>query len=207
MGPKSAAPAMAMLGDGARLKSLLSPLRRTLLEGLLQPESATSLAHRLGLARQKVNYHLRELERAGFIELAEERQRRGCVERCYRATARAYTLDPALLGRLAVDPEAIQDRFSSAYLVALASRMVREVAELRAGAEAAGKPLATLALHADVRFRSAAERTAFAAELAAEVARLAAKYHHDAPSARAFRFVVGGHPVPKPAAPVPEHSP
>ena len=67
-----------------RAAAALSPFRLGLLEGLQQPESASGLARRLGLPRQQVNYHLRELERAGFIELSEARQRRGCTERIMR---------------------------------------------------------------------------------------------------------------------------
>src|SRR4051812_16248815 len=66
----------------------LSPFRLGLLKGLQQPESASGLARRLGLPRQQINYHLRELERAGFIELSEARQRRGCIERIMRLTSR-----------------------------------------------------------------------------------------------------------------------
>src|SRR5437764_14580342 len=66
----------------------LSPFRLRLLTGLQEPESASGLARRLGLPRQQVNYHLRELERAGFIEMAESRQRRGCTERIMRLTSR-----------------------------------------------------------------------------------------------------------------------
>src|SRR5258707_15834865 len=66
----------------------LSPFRLGLLKGLQQPESASGLARRLGLPRQQGNYHLRELERAGFIEVSEARQRRGCIERIMRLTSR-----------------------------------------------------------------------------------------------------------------------
>ncbi|WP_222110222.1 winged helix-turn-helix domain-containing protein [Mesorhizobium amorphae] len=40
----------------------LDPIRSRLLAELTQPASAATLASRLGLARQKVNYHLRALE-------------------------------------------------------------------------------------------------------------------------------------------------
>ena len=45
--------------------SMLHPIRRRILETLREPGSASSLAPRLGLPRQKVNYHLRALERQG----------------------------------------------------------------------------------------------------------------------------------------------
>lgn len=183
-----------VVADPARVATLLPTLRRRILAGLAQPDSASGLARRLQLPRQKVNYHLRELERAGFVALSGTRQRRGCTERLLRATARAYLIDPAILGRLGADPDAIQDRFSSAYQVAAASHLMQEVSELRRRAEAADRTLATFTLQTEIRFRSAAARAAFAEELAQAVAQLAAKYHEDVPEARAHRLFVAAHP-------------
>jgi DNA-binding transcriptional ArsR family regulator len=186
---------VAILDDAERVAAVLSPIRRRILESFDAPQSATALARRFGLPRQKLNYHLRELEREGFLELAEERQRRGCVERCLRPTARAYLISPALLGRLTADPEQVQDRFSSTYLIAVAARMVRDVTTLRQRAARARKKLPTVTLQTDVSFGSPADRTAFTEELTASLARLAAKYHTESPGSRKYRFIVGGHPV------------
>jgi predicted ArsR family transcriptional regulator len=186
---------LTILDESAKLRPLISPLRRRLLEHLRDPDSAVGLSRRLGLPRQKINYHLRELEREGFLELVEERPRRGRVERVLRATSTAYLVSSEFLGDLAADPDAFQDRFSSAYLIALASRLVRDVAELQRGAAQANKRLATMALQVDVRFASAADRAAFAHELTGAVARLAAKYHQEGPKGRTHRFVIGGHPT------------
>src|SRR2546430_2172655 len=43
---------------------------------MAEAESATTLAPRLGVSRQKLNYHFPELEREGFVEGAEQPQRR-----------------------------------------------------------------------------------------------------------------------------------
>lgn len=80
-----------------RVRLALSPIRRKLLERLQTPGSATQLASELTLGRQRVNYHLRALEAAALIELVEERQRRGCVERMRAARARAFVVDPAVI--------------------------------------------------------------------------------------------------------------
>ncbi len=195
--PEAARPdPVAVLDDPGRVGAILSPLRRRIL-GQLQrgPDSATGLARKLGLPRQKLNYHLRQLEGAGFLELAEARQRRGCVERTLRPTARAYLISSALLGDLAADPAAIRDRFSSSYQVAVAGRVVRDVTDLGRRAARAGQRLPTFTLETDVRFRTAADRAAFAEELAEAVAQLAARYHDASPGGRAFRFVLVGHPA------------
>lgn len=193
----SAAESLTVLDDPDRVAAALSPLRRRLLEHLrTEPDSAAGLARKLDLPRQKLNYHLRELEKAGIVELAEERQRRGCVERSLRPTARALLVDPRLLGG-ADEVDNLRDRFSSTYLIAAAARVLQEVTGLRAKATAAGKRLATFTLETEVAFRSAADRAAFASELTEAVAALARKYHDDSRGSRRHRFVVGGHPVPK----------
>ncbi|HSB09945.1 MAG TPA: helix-turn-helix domain-containing protein [Blastocatellia bacterium] len=179
-----------------RVATVLSPIRRQLLENLAEPDSASGLARRLGLPRQKINYHLRELERAGFVELHEERQRRGCVERQVRVTSRAFVISEDFLKGLAADPDSIRDKFSSAYLIAAAGRVVRDVALLRERASSVDQRLATLAIETVVSFASPSDFNAFSAELATEIARLAVKYNQQrSRNSRKFRVVVASHPV------------
>ncbi len=189
---------LAVIEKASSVAAILSPLRREVLNQLhSQPDSASGLARRMGLPRQKLNYHVRTLEREGFLEMAREQKRRGCVERLFRSTARAYLIRPDLVGGLGSDTAEFRDRFSSAYLINLAARTLRDVARLRRGAAKAGKRLATFALQVDVQFRTPADRAAFAEELTEAVARLAARYQDDSPGSRSYRFLLGGHPVPK----------
>jgi hypothetical protein len=125
----------------------------------------------------------------------EERRRGNMTERLLRATAASYVISPAALSGVAPDPDRAPDRLSARWLIAVAARTVREVGELLAGATAAGKPLATFAADGEVRFASAADRAAFADELASAVTALVAKYHDDsAPGGRPHRVVVAVHP-------------
>src|SRR5262249_55571474 len=77
-----------------RVRVALSPVRRDLLKRLRTPSSASRLAVELHVPRQRLNYHLKALEQAGLIELVEERQRRGCVERILRTRPGALVVDP-----------------------------------------------------------------------------------------------------------------
>ncbi|MGH3923523.1 MAG: winged helix-turn-helix domain-containing protein, partial [Pseudonocardiaceae bacterium] len=52
---------VAVIEDPAAAEVSLDPVRARLLAELAEPGSATMLAARLGLPRQKVNYHLRAL--------------------------------------------------------------------------------------------------------------------------------------------------
>ena len=191
---------LALLEDEEQLSAFLSPKRREMLAALqATPDSAAGLAAKLGSTRQKVNYHLRSLEGAGLVELAEERQRRGFKERVLRPTARAYMISPEVVGDLGLDPEDIRDRFSSRYLVAMAQRMVRDVTELAKRARAARKKLPSFTLAVDVRFHSAADRNAFAERVSQATLELAREYESKAAKRpgpkRAFRFVFAGHPI------------
>lgn len=187
-----------MIDDPAAAGVSLDPIRARLLAELAEPGSATSLAARVGLSRQKVNYHLRTLEQHGLVELVEERRRGNLTERVLRATAASYVISPAALGRVAPDPDRAPDRLSARYLVALAARAMREVGELLAGARAAGRRVATFSADAEIRFATAADRAAFAEELAAAVTALVARYHDDtAPDGRPHRVTVLVHPYPK----------
>jgi DNA-binding transcriptional ArsR family regulator len=186
-----------MIEDANGAASVLNPLRRKILSELGEPDSAAGLARRFGMPRQQVNYHLRQLEAEGLVEVVGERKKRNCTERLVRAVARSYLISPAALGSLAIDPARVADQASSAYLVAVAAQVIREVAALRHRAEQADKKVPTLTMQADVRFASPDAQHAFAEELSQEVARLVAKYHDDeATDGRTFRMVAGAYPAP-----------
>lgn len=186
-----------VIEDPAAATVALEPMRSRLLSELSAPASAATLATRVGLARQKVNYHLRSLEAHGLVELAEERKWGGLTERLLVATAASYIVSPSALGPIAVDPNRQVDRLSASYLIALGARVVREVGDLVRRATESGKRLATLAVDTEVRFRSPADRAAFSRELAESIAKLVSKYHDEsAPGGRAHRVVVVAHPLP-----------
>ena len=193
---------VAVIEDPAVAVVSLDPIRARLLAELAEPASATALADRVGLARQKVNYHLRELERHGLVELVEERRKGNMTERVLRATAASYVISPAALAAVAPDPGRAPDRLSARWLLALAARLVRDVGALVTGAARANKPVATFAIEGEVRFASAADRAAFAEELARAVTALVGRYHDEsAAGGRTHRVVVAIHPaVPATAA-------
>jgi DNA-binding transcriptional ArsR family regulator len=188
---------VAVIGQADAAAAALNRTRRALLEALGEPDSAAGLARRLGVPRQRLNYHLRALERCGLIECVEERRKGNCTERILRATARSFVISPEALGTLGPTPETAQDRLSASYVVAIAARTIREISTLDARARASKKRLATLALDGEVRFATAAARAAFAAELADAVAALVLRYHDDRhANGRRFRMVTLLHPQP-----------
>jgi DNA-binding transcriptional ArsR family regulator len=190
---------VAVIEDAAAAEASLDPVRSRLLAELAMPGSATTLAARVGLSRQKVNYHLRALERHGLVDLIEERRKGNVTERVMRATAASYVISPAALGAAQPDPGRSPDRLSAFWLLAVAARLVRDVGSLLAGAATARKRVATFGMDTEVRFASAADRAAFAEELAGTVSRLVARYHDEtAERGRHHRVIVAIHPSVRP---------
>jgi hypothetical protein len=159
--------------------------------------SAAALAGRMGLARQKVNYHLRTLQEHGLVRLTSRKRWGGLTERRLVATASSYVVSPGALGPVAADPARGMDRLSASYLVALAARAVREVGHLLGKSEELNKRLATLSIDTEVRFRSAEDRAAFSSELTAAITALVSRYHDEsAPGGRRHRLMIGAYPTP-----------
>ncbi|GII81441.1 transcriptional regulator [Sphaerisporangium rufum] len=191
---------VAVIDDPAAAEVSLDPVRARLLAELAAPASATALAARVGLPRQKVNYHLKALERHGLVELVEERRKGNVTERVMRATAVSYVISPSVLAAVAPDPDHAPDRVSARWLLALATRLVRDVGELVAGAARARRKVATFAIDGRVRFASAADRAAFAEDLAAAFTALAGRYHDEtAEGGRDHRVIVALHPCATPS--------
>ena len=189
--------AVHVIDEGGAATSALHPLRLEILSELAEPESAAGLARRIGVPRQQVNYHIRQLEDQGLVKLVGERRVRNCIERLVQAVGRSYMISPAALGELGADPERIEDKTSAGYLLAVASQMIRDLAGLQRRTGHPDNDARTLALRADIRFKSRAAQTAFAAELTEEVARLVTKYHVPrASKRRLFRVHASAYPVP-----------
>jgi DNA-binding transcriptional ArsR family regulator len=191
---------IAVIEDPAAAEVSLDPIRARLLAELSEPGSATMLAAKVGLPRQKVNYHLKTLEAHGLVEMIEERRKGNVNERIMRATAASYVISPAALASVEPDPARSPDQLSASWLLAVAARLVRDIGALITGAAKARRRLATFAIDGEVRFASAADRAAFVQELSGAVTALVSKYHDEsAERGRDHRIVVALHPSVKEA--------
>jgi DNA-binding transcriptional ArsR family regulator len=184
----------------SRAGALLHPLRLQILALARQPASAADLAKRLGLPRQRVNYHVRALERAGFLRAAGRRRKRNMIEQRYVATARGFVLSPTLLGPVGADWRDIGDTGSADYLLALAEQLRADVE--RAAREAGGERVPIVSLKSQFRFESVAQRTEFAQALREAVVGVIAR--HASPNrtddgragrGQAHRMVLACYPV------------
>ena len=194
--------AVALIDRTDSAAALLSPVRIRILELLREPASAAAVARELDVPRQRVNYHVKALERSGLLRPVGERRKGNLVEKLVQATARYYLIAPQALGDLGPTLDSAQDRLSSAYLVGMVSEAIRDVATLRERASQAGKKLATFSLDAEVRFADAVAQNAFAEELATCLVHLVKKYDdRTAEGGRGFRFLFAGYPAVGPGSP------
>jgi DNA-binding transcriptional ArsR family regulator len=185
------------IGDPEALQALSHPLRVRILDALRQPDSAAAVARRLGEPRQKVNYHLKELERAGLVVAEGERRNGNFVENLYRSAARTLVVLPrAAWG----DPRrlaALADQVSLENLVGLGERLARDAAVLLDRAAFEAEEIASAAIEAEVRFGSEADRAAFLDEYLAAVGPLLRRYG-TAAAGTPYRVALAAYPDPSP---------
>jgi DNA-binding transcriptional ArsR family regulator len=189
------------VSDGRQAQALLHPLRMRILKLAQQPASATEIAGRLRLPRQRVNYHVRRLAERGLLRRAGRQRKRNMVEQRYVATARSFLLVPELLGSLEADWRDIQDTASAAYLLALTAQVQSDLARAWKEAGEQGKRLSTLSLKSQFRFESPEQRAEFARALRQAVVDVIARHSsvHELASGRPapghpYRLVLGCYP-------------
>jgi DNA-binding transcriptional ArsR family regulator len=180
------------VADSRRAAALLDPLRARILTLTREPASATELGARLDLPRQRVNYHVRELARAGLLKRAGRRRKRNMFEQRYVASARGYVISPELLGEAGADWRAVADAGSAAYLLALTCQMQADVARAVRQSKADKKRLATLSIKSQFRLESPEQRERFTRELKEAVVGVIARF--TAPNLTAGGKPAPGHP-------------
>src|SRR5579871_4132046 len=71
-----------------QVRAMADELRIRIVDQLtLQPMTVTQVGEALGIAPNKVHYHVRELERVGLVRLVETREKGGILEKYYRLVA------------------------------------------------------------------------------------------------------------------------
>ena len=191
------------IADRDRAATLLHPTRLRVLEEMRSPASATEVAGRLDMPRQRVNYHVRALEKNGLVKRAGKRRKRNMVEQRYVATARRYVIAPEVLGSAALSPKAIEDRFSAGYRLALGTQLASELGRAMREAEEQEKRLSTLSVSSRLRFEDPEQRAAFARALEEAVVDVVARFASPDVAAdgtegggRPYRLMVGCWPIP-----------
>jgi hypothetical protein len=168
---------VGLIREAPKAGALLKPLRREILSHARTPVSAAGIAAAMKRPRQVINYHVRELARAGFLKRAGRVRKRGLYEQRYVVSAQAFVLAPEVLGAMdATAATATADKASASYLLMLATRLQRELSESWRRAESDGTPLPLLSIDSELSFASPGDRARFAAALTQAIARIVADH-------------------------------
>lgn len=187
------APRVHVLHDIDSLQVLCHPLRVQILEALREPGSAATVARAIGESRQRVNYHLKELERAGLVEPVGERRSGNFIETMYRAVAGSFVVSPEVAWSDPRRVEALRQQHSLEKLVNVGDRLQRDAVALLDRAAFDGEQIASAAVEADVHFADERDRAAFLEEYLDAVGTLCDRYASRA--GLPYRVVLAAHPV------------
>jgi DNA-binding transcriptional ArsR family regulator len=179
--------------DPDAVAALTHPTRVRILDALRSPDSAAGAARALGESRQRVNYHLKELARAGLVRPAGERRKGNFVEQLYESAGGTFVVSPRLTWGDGARLRAIADQVSLQHLVEVGERLQRDAATLLDRAAFDGEEIAAVAVEASVRFPDAEARAAFLDAYLDIVARLIAE--HASAEGEAFTVALVAHPT------------
>ncbi len=82
---------MFTLTTYSQLKAMSDPLRVEMMMRLCErPYTGQLLSEKFGIPRAKIHYHLKELEKNGFIEIVYTEEKNGIVQKFYQSVARGF---------------------------------------------------------------------------------------------------------------------
>ena len=181
-----------VVDDLEALQVLGHPLRVRILELLREPGSAATVAREVGETRQKVNYHLKELERVGLVAPVGERRAGNFIETLYEAAGRSFLVAPSVAWSDRRRVDALRQQHSLENLVMVGAQLQRDAISLLDRAAFDGEAIASAAVEADVHFADERDRGEFLEEYLATVQKLCDRY--GARDGLPYRIVLAAHP-------------
>ena len=185
--------ALLVITEPRQAALLTDPVKTRILERLSVPATTAELAKLMDMPRQRLGYHVRQLEQAGLVETVAETWRGNCVGRKLRSVAKRFVVAPAENDN---ETDIMQSRFSSARRVVQCARTIREIGQLAGDETEAARKLSSLALDTEVAFDNSDDQQAFSIELNEMLAALVARYDSASSGARRFRLVAAAYPKP-----------
>ncbi|WP_240041214.1 winged helix-turn-helix domain-containing protein [Paenibacillus ginsengarvi] len=160
--------------DPQQAVALLNPLRALILANMHEPVSAAEIGRMMGQTPQKINYHLKALEKVGLVRRMGSRQVRNLVGVLYQAIAKSFILSDAL----GFEPETVRrmkEDGSLSHLVHTSDKLKRDALRLLERSEA-GMAVHSASLSATVRLAGEEARQLFVQDYLEAVRQLTAKY-------------------------------
>ena len=175
--------------------ALTHPVRVRILETLRSADSAAGVARVIGQSRQNVNYHLKELERAGLVRSAGERRKGNFVEQLYESVASTFVVSSRLAWGDERRAAALSNQVPLEHLVLLGERVQRDAGGLLDRAAFDGERIPSASVEAEVRFADESARTGFMEEYLAALGPLLMKY--GSRGGKPFHVAVAVYPDPE----------
>lgn len=172
--------------------ALLNPLRAEILSRLSEPASAAEVARGINEIPQRVNYHLKALEKVGLVRRVGSRQVRNLVEVLYLAVARTFILSEAL-NWSGDTVQRIKDQGSLSHLINTAERIKRDALQLLERSDH-DEQIPSATLDASITLASAEQRSAFVEEYVQLVNQLVEKYQTDAAGQEKYQVILAVYP-------------
>lgn len=184
--------AIKMLVEPGQVQVLAQPLRVAVLEALRNPDSAAGVSRIVGKPRQKVNYHLKELERAGLVQRVGERRKGNFVEQLYQSVAKRFVVAQQFAWDVEKLSATLADQVSLAELSAAGERLQHDASVLLDLAAYEGRQIPSATAAVDVRFEDESSRAAFMQEYLETLKHLLNK--HGSPKGAAFHVITATYP-------------
>jgi DNA-binding transcriptional ArsR family regulator len=178
--------------DQDTLQALSHPTRVQILEALREPASGAAVARRIGQPRQRVNYHLHELEQSGLVEPVGEERTGNFMATLYRAVARSFVVSPQVAWSDPRRMEAMRSQHSLETLVLLGERLQSDAAALLDRAAFDGAQIPSAAVTAELRFGCEDDRASFLNDYLKAVSQLTERY--GSKQGEGFRVVLAVYP-------------
>lgn len=85
---------LLVLNSPEKVKVISDKLRISVLKILIEKQATVKqVADILGQSSAKIHYHVKELEKQGFVRIVEVVEKGGILEKYYRAVAKNYKVD------------------------------------------------------------------------------------------------------------------
>ncbi|WP_246079476.1 winged helix-turn-helix domain-containing protein [Paenibacillus piri] len=175
--------------------ALLHPLRADIVSRLVEPTSAAELARTLQETPQRMNYHIKALEKTGLIRRVGTRQVRNLVEVLYQAIARTFVMAESL-SLSAETIERLKDHGSLAQLISSAEQMKKDAVMLLERSET-GSEVPSASLQLQIPLDDQEQRQAFIEDYVAMMKQLVHKYAARNSEAALYQVMLSVYPKPE----------
>lgn len=174
--------------------ALLNPLRAEILRIMNEPSSASEAGRQLGEAPQKINYHLKALEKVGLIRRSGTRQVKNLIEVLYQSVAKTFII-PETFGWPEETVNRMKDQGSLRHLITLSERMRGDALRLMEASDLA-QDVPSASLETEVYLPEEADRQAFIRDYADAMKALMEKYRQ-ADKKHGYRVMMAVYPEPE----------